>query len=249
MAKTFETSVLKEPRHLLEFERAIWEQGFFRVAGVDEVGRGPLAGPVIAAAVVFDREFLEAEEHGLLAGLTDSKKLSESVRQRFFDMLSNSSHVRAGIGVAETGEIDELNIRRATHLAMARAVRALSPLPDYVLVDGYPVPGFPCPSTAIIRGDSRSLSIAAASVVAKVVRDALMRELDCFYPEYGFARHKGYGSHEHIEALFRYGPSPMHRGSFRPVREAAEIHARSASIVHQEVSSEGGEPPGKRRMG
>ncbi|MCX7590468.1 MAG: ribonuclease HII [Kiritimatiellae bacterium] len=232
--------------HLLEFERAAWAKGFVRVAGVDEVGRGPLAGPVIAAAVIIDREFLEGEEHGLLAGLTDSKELNESSRRRFFDLLTDSPHVQTGIGAAETTEIDRLNILRATHLAMARAVRALSPLPDHVLVDGYPVAGIPCPSTAIVRGDARSLSIAAASVIAKVIRDAFMQEMDRFYPQYGFARHKGYGSREHIRALLQYGPSPVHRGSFRPVREAAEIHARSADLENRESDRDSRPPSGSR---
>jgi ribonuclease HII len=123
-------------------------------------------------------------------------------------------------------EIDRLNIRRATHLAMCRAVAALAAPPDHVLVDGLPVTDLPCPSTAIVGGDAKSLSIAAASVAAKIARDRFMVELDRLYPAYGFARHKGYGTSYHIRALFEYGPSPVHRCSFRPVREAAEIRRR-----------------------
>jgi ribonuclease HII len=141
----------------------------------------------------------------------------------------NSDHVEAGVGVAETSEIDDLNILRATHVAMARAVNALSSVPDHVLVDGLPVRGLPCTSTAIIRGDSKSLSIAAASIVAKVTRDARMKELDRLYPQYGFARHKGYGSKVHIQALLEFGPCPIHRRSFRPVREAADIRSRAGN--------------------
>jgi ribonuclease HII len=212
---------------VLRFEREFWEKGVNRLAGVDEAGRGPLAGPVMAAAVIFEPGFAAAEENGILKGLTDSKKLSESRRDHFFEILMNSAHVEAGVGVAETAEIDDLNILRATHVAMARAVNALPSVPDHVLVDGLPVRGLPCASTAIIRGDSKSLSIAAASIVAKVTRDARMKELDRLYPQYGFARHKGYGSRVHIQALLEFGPCPIHRRSFRPVREAADIRSRA----------------------
>jgi ribonuclease HII len=212
---------------LLEFERQFWDKGFARLAGVDEAGRGPLAGPVVAAAVVFERSFVETEENGLLKGLTDSKKLSASRREFFCDIIKNSTHIISGVGVADVNEIDEINILRATHVAMKRALIALSSPPDHVLVDGLPVAGLPYPSTAIIGGDGKSLSIAAASIVAKVFRDAHMRELDLLYPEYGFARHKGYGSKAHIQALLEYGPCPVHRKTFRPVYEAAEIRARS----------------------
>jgi len=187
----------------------------------------------MAAAVVFDRSFVEAEEHGLLDGLTDSKKLSEKKREAFLDIFVKSGSVEFAIGAAEVEEVDSLNILRATHLAMARALSNLQSLPGHVLVDGLSVKGLPCPSTAIVRGDSKSLSIAAASVVAKVVRDSRMRELHSLYPEYGFARHKGYGSAAHMQALLEHGPSPVHRRSFRPVREAAEIHHRASQRPSQ----------------
>jgi len=204
---------------LLRFERQAWSAGCARVAGVDEAGRGPLAGPVVAAAVIFDPAFLVAQERGELAGLTDSKKLSPAKRDHFFALLANRAELSIGVGRAEVEEIDRLNILRATHLAMARALRALPGLPDHALVDGLPVPGLPCPSTAVVGGDGLSLSIAAASVVAKVTRDRLMQELDGLHPGYGLARHKGYGTPEHLEALRRLGPSPCHRRSFAPVSQ------------------------------
>ncbi len=212
---------------MLQFERQFWNRGVCRLAGIDEAGRGPLAGPVVAAAVIFDPEFAVAEENGILKGLTDSKQLSASRREFFFALIKESPYVKIGIGAADQNEIDKLNILRATHLAMARAVSAMASLPEHALVDGLPVNGLPCPSTAIIAGDAKSLSIAAASIVAKVTRDAGMIESDRTYPQYGFARHKGYGSKAHIQALLEFGPCPLHRRSFRPVREAAGIRSRA----------------------
>jgi len=213
---------------LLRHEQQLWERGIRRIAGVDEAGRGPLAGPVVAAAVVLERAFALREQHGLLAGLTDSKKLSPARREAFHELLLSLSDVHVGIGVAERDEIDGLNIMRATHLAMGRAVQNLAVSPQHVLVDGLSVAGFPCPSTAIVKGDAKSLSIAAASVMAKVARDARMVELDALYPQYGFAKHKGYGSQFHIRALLEHGPCPEHRRSFRPVREADDIRRRGS---------------------
>jgi ribonuclease HII len=204
---------------LLRYERQAWSAGNRRVAGVDEAGRGPLAGPVVAAAVVFPRDFLEAEADRSLSGLTDSKKLSESQRNRFFELLMGFPAVLIGVGEAEVEEIDRINILRATHLAMARALSRIAPPPDHALVDGRPVAGLPCSSTAIVNGDGLSLSIAAASVVAKVTRDRLMVELDREFPQYGFARHKGYGTSEHLAALRKHGPTKHHRKSFEPVSQ------------------------------
>ena len=215
---------------MLRFERQCWRDGNVRVAGLDEAGRGPLAGPVVAAAVVIERCGLETEEHGRWAGLTDSKLLSAARREHYFGLFEELDGVEIGVGVADHTEIDELNILRATHTAMARAVLNLPTLPDHVLVDGLAVKGLPCASTAIVRGDSRSLLIAAASVVAKVVRDRCMCALDRLYPRYGFAGHKGYGSRAHIQALFEHGPCAIHRRTFRPVREAAEIRRRAAEM-------------------
>ena len=204
---------------MLHYERQAWAAGFQNVAGVDEVGRGPLAGPVVAGAVLFDPAFLQAQEKGLLAGLTDSKKLSKSRREHFFTILTENPSVKFGLGQADVAEIDAHNILHATHLAMSRALAQLDSLPDHVLVDGLPVPGLSCPSTAIVGGDGLSFSIAAASIIAKVTRDQIMVELDQQYPRYGFARHKGYGTKDHLEALKRYGPSACHRRSFAPVTQ------------------------------
>ncbi len=211
---------------MLEFEEQLWHQGLRWIAGVDEVGRGPLAGPVVAAAVVLAPDFARREVDGLLCGLTDSKALPATARERFWGILTRSPHVEWAIGMADVAEIDALNITQATRVAMIRALRALRILPEYVLVDGLPIQGLPVPSTALVRGDSRSLSVAAASVVAKVTRDRLMRDLDRADGRYGFARNKGYGTSSHLQALLEYGPSPAHRHSFRPVQEAAAIRAR-----------------------
>lgn len=212
---------------MLQIERKFWALGWRRLAGVDEAGRGPLAGPVVAAAVILGRDVAESQEFGLLKGLTDSKQLSPALRETFLNRLQNLPRVEIGIGVADEKEIDAMNILRATHAAMARAIRDLSSLPDYIIVDGLAVPGLPCPSTAIVQGDAQSLSIAAASVAAKVVRDKRMVELDRLYPQYGFAQHKGYGTAAHVQALLEYGPCPIHRRSFRPVRDAEQLRARA----------------------
>ena len=204
---------------MLRHEQEAWAQGARRIAGVDEAGRGPLAGPVVAAAVVFQRDFLEAEAGGALRGLTDSKKLPARRREFFHALLTASPEVDVGIGSASVGEIDSLNILRATHLAMARAIGELARPPDLALVDGLPVKGLSVPHRAIVGGDAASLSIAAASVVAKVTRDRWLTELAAQYPAYGFERHKGYGTRAHLEALRRYGPCPAHRRSFAPVAQ------------------------------
>lgn len=212
--------------NLLELECAYWSRGLSRLGGVDEAGRGPLAGPVVAACVVIPQAEAEREYAGSLAGLTDSKQLTAAHREEFFEVLHRVDGVEIGVGVAESGEIDRDNILRATHAAMARAVLALPSPPEHLLVDGLPVPGLPVESTAFVGGDGRSLLIAAASVVAKVTRDRLMDLLDARFPGYGFARHKGYGTKTHLQALFELGPCPEHRRSFRPVRESEAIRAR-----------------------
>jgi len=208
---------------LLEYERKYWTGGTVRLAGVDEAGRGPLAGPVVAAAVVFDPGFAEVEEHRRLEGLTDSKQLTPRRRRYFHDLLCECSEVQVGVGLSDVAEIDSLNILQATHLAMRRALESLPEMPAFALVDGLPARGLPLPADAIVHGDALSLSIAAASVIAKVARDRIMTDFDAVYPEYGFASHKGYGSPAHIQALLEHGPCPIHRRSFRPVREAIEI--------------------------
>ena len=193
-------------------EEALRRAGHQGIAGVDDAGRGPLAGPVVAAAVIFQ----SPEAPGCL---DDSKKLSGVKREKLFEMLIAARNVRIGVGMAGVEEIDTLNILRATERAMQRAVAALDPSPDHLLVDGLPVRGLTIRSTAVVGGDGQSLSIAAASVVAKVTRDRIMIELDARYPEYGFARHKGYGTREHLEALRVHGPCPWHRRSFAPVSQ------------------------------
>jgi ribonuclease HII len=204
---------------LLHHEQAAWHSGAVSVAGVDEAGRGPLAGPVVSSAVVFEKSFLEAEADQSLSGLTDSKKLSAKRREFFYALLTECPHAQIGIGRASVEEIDSINILRATHLAMRRALEALPVRPDLALVDGLPVKGLPVPHQAIVRGDAASLSIAAASVIAKVTRDRLMVEMAATYPGYGFERHKGYGTQIHMDALQQLGPCPIHRKSFAPVAQ------------------------------
>ena len=181
------------------------------IAGVDEAGRGPLAGPVVAAAVVLSPA-------RIIHGLADSKRLSARRRESLYaEILTDAASY--GIGVASVEEIDALNILQATLLAMQRAVWALSPAPLEVLVDGLHTPVLACRARAIVRGDSSEPAIMAASIVAKVTRDALMDELDARYPVFGFCRHRGYGTVAHLAALRAHGPCPAHRHSFRPVRE------------------------------
>jgi ribonuclease HII len=176
------------------------------VAGLDEVGRGALCGPVFAAAVVLGEGFPTA-------GLDDSKRLTALQRERLAERVRERARGLA-LGRAEAAEIDRFDILRATHLALRRAVAALPFKPDLLLVDGLPVSGLPAPQRAIVKGDARSVSIAAASILAKVERDALMQELDRRHPGYGLAGNKGYGSADHLDALRRLGPSPEHRRSF-----------------------------------
>jgi ribonuclease HII len=193
-------------------ERALQKRGIILIAGIDEAGRGPLAGPVVAAAVVF----LELRRFN---GLNDSKKLTPEFRTTLFERITCASHIRWAVSVQDVATIDSINILRATHKAMREALIGLSSPPDHVLVDGLPVRDFPAPHTAIVGGDGRSLSIAAASVIAKVTRDRIMDEMDAIYPQYGFRRHKGYATPEHLVALREHGPCPLHRFSFSPVAQ------------------------------
>ncbi|MGN0837309.1 MAG: ribonuclease HII [Akkermansia sp.] len=193
-------------------ERAARAAGYASVCGIDEAGRGPLAGPVVAAAVVLPPGLA-------LPGLNDSKKLTARRREALYTQLREDARVLIGVGMAEAAEIDRLNILRATHEAMARAVAALPAMPDFCLIDGLPVPHFPLPHRALVKGDARCLSIAAASIVAKVTRDRLMLALAQQYPGYGFEKHAGYGTAAHLAALRRLGPCPEHRRSFAPVAQ------------------------------
>jgi ribonuclease HII len=193
-------------------ETLLWRVGIRHVAGVDEVGMGPLAGPVVAAAVVFP-------PGTRLDGVADSKVLRASVREELAVEIRRRA-VSVGIGVVEPGEIDRLNIYWAGLRACRLAVEALAVVPGFVLVDGREIPELPMPQSAYPKGDSFVCSIAAASIVAKVHRDGLMRELDRRYPGYGFARHMGYSTAAHFAAIREHGPSPVHRRSFAPVRAA-----------------------------
>ena len=197
----------------LRYERELRATGVRVVAGIDEAGRGPLAGPVVAAAVVLPDDF----QHAVL---NDSKQLSATVRDRLYtELTAEGSGVAWAVGILESEEIDRLNILRATHQAMRRAVAALAVVPEHVLIDGLPVRPFPIPQTALVGGDALSLSIAAASIIAKVTRDRIMVEMDTVYPGYNFSQHKGYGTAEHLAKLQLHGPCPIHRRSFSPVAQ------------------------------
>lgn len=189
-----------------EFERACFARGFSLVCGVDEAGRGPLAGPVCAAAVILPPEVD-------IPGLDDSKKLSDKKRRELFPIIQEKA-IAYGIGYADEKEIDDINILQATYLAMERAIAQLSVKPDFALIDGNRSKDFGIPLETVVHGDSRSASIAAASILAKVSRDDRMLEMAEVYPEYGFEIHKGYGTKAHYEALSNYGACPIHRMSF-----------------------------------
>jgi len=210
---------------LLGFERACWDEGASRVAGVDEAGVGPLAGPLAAAAVILPPRI---DLPTILPGLDDSKRLSPARRQLLADRI-RASALAWSVVFVEVAEIDQLNIYQAGLLAMRRAVDSLTPLPDRLLVDARTLPSCPIPQEALIRGDARSASIAAASILAKTARDQRMKELDTPYPGYGLALHQGYPTAAHVEAIQRLGPLPIHRRSFRPVRQILELASSAES--------------------
>ncbi len=189
-----------------EIEEKYTAEGYSVICGIDEAGRGPLSGNVVAAAVILPRDVD-------IPGLNDSKKLTEKKREKLFPVIMEKA-IAVGVGMATPEEIDRLNILNADMLAMRRAVEALDVSPDLALVDGNIARDFPLPAIPVIKGDALSLSIAAASVIAKVTRDRMCLEDDAAYPVYGFGKHKGYGTKEHMEALRTYGPSPIHRRSF-----------------------------------
>lgn len=188
------------------YEEAYADEGYANICGVDEAGRGPLMGPVCAAAVILPRGLV-------IEGLNDSKKLSEKKREALFTVITGNA-VAYGIGFASAEEIDEINILNASMLAMERAIEALSVKADFALIDGNCKRNIKIPAETVVGGDAKVPSIAAASVLAKVSRDRLCYELDKEYPQYGFAKHKGYGTSEHMETLRRYGPCPAHRKTF-----------------------------------
>jgi ribonuclease HII len=198
-------------------ERELFAAGLTRLAGVDEAGRGPLAGPVVAAAVIFPEAWFAAGIPSELKELNDSKQLTEAQRERFFGLLTQHPEIRHAIAVVGAEVIDAINILQATHRAMNEALRPLRP--QHALVDGLRVKSLTVPQTPLVKGDARSYSIAAASVLAKVTRDRLMVTADANWPGYGFAKHKGYGTPEHLAALAAQGPCPIHRRSFAPLKQ------------------------------
>ena len=192
---------------MLALEQSLWDRGFSSVAGVDEAGRGALAGPVVAAAVILPRSFM------LIRGLNDSKRLSPAERDRLYTVISSAA-TGIGVGSASPDEIDRENIRRANLRAMCQAIENLPQPPGHLLIDGIDEIDWSGPQTTVVAGDAKSVSVAAASIIAKVTRDRIMQDYDRAYPEYGFTRHKGYGTAEHIAAIHRHGRCPIHRRSF-----------------------------------
>lgn len=200
----------------LQFEHLIWQTGVKVIVGIDEVGRGPLAGPVVAAAAVF-----EPETH--IEGVTDSKKLSAKKRELYYEQIIETCKAYA-LGVVDNEEIDRINIRQATFKAMRKAIGSLGITPEYLLVDGEEMPGKIYPQEALVKGDLRSFTIASASIIAKVTRDRMMLDYHEQFPQYGFDSHKGYGTAAHIAAIKAHGPTPIHRRSF-----LTRIYPESAS--------------------
>ena len=208
----------------LKFERLLWQQGLTHVAGVDEAGRGPLAGPVVAAAVIFPEEFF-------LAGVDDSKKLSHDRREQLYPQILANCH-SYGVGIVSVAEIDQINIYQAAMLAMRQALDQLSPAAQHVLVDGRRNPKIDLPQTSIIKGDALSFTIGAASIIAKVTRDRLMLDYHRAFPQYGFDQHKGYATRSHLTALQQHGPCEIHRRSFRPKALQQHSAERRAHSIH-----------------
>ncbi|MBY0598340.1 ribonuclease HII [Bacillus bingmayongensis] len=203
----------KEREQFLEmsrYEQALRGQGLLYIAGIDEVGRGPLAGPVVTAAVVLPKDFY-------IPGLNDSKKLSEAKRERFYDEIKEKA-VAIGVGIVSPQVIDEINIYQATKRAMLDAIANLSCTPEHLLIDAMKLPT-QIPQTSIIKGDAKSISISAASIIAKVTRDRMMKELGKEHPEYGFEQHMGYGTKRHLQAIETYGVLEEHRKTFAPIKD------------------------------
>ncbi|MEC3886101.1 ribonuclease HII [Halobacillus sp. HZG1] len=195
---------------MMVFEEDLFQRGFTQIAGIDEAGRGPIAGPVVAGAVILPRDYY-------LEGLNDSKKLSLKNREAYFERIKADADW--GVGIVTNEEIDQINIYQASKLAMKRAVEDLSGHPEHLLIDAMELDAISSPQTKLIKGDERSVSIAAASVIAKVTRDRMMAEIDERYPMYEFRNNQGYGTKPHVEALKSHGPSPVHRKTFAPVKD------------------------------
>lgn len=202
---------MKESANNREYEEELEKKGIKYIAGVDEVGRGPLVGPVVTACVILPTGYT-------LDGLTDSKKLSQKKREMYFDIIMKDA-LSVSIGIKSEQVIDEVNIYEATKLAMYEAINASKIKPEHVLIDAMKLETLDIPSTSIIKGDLKSITISAASVIAKVTRDRMLVELDKKYPEYGFAKNAGYGTKQHIEAIEKYGIIPEHRKTFKPVSD------------------------------
>lgn len=203
-------------QNLCKYEEAIYRQGIRFIAGIDEAGRGPLAGPVVAAAVILPRDFR-------LPGVDDSKKLKPQVREALAVEIKRTA-LAWSISMVFPPYLDEINIYQATRLAMCQAVRSLALKPDHLIIDAVKLPELGIGQTPLIKGDALSISVASASILAKVERDRVMDSLEYLYPGYGFAKHKGYATREHIESLMTLGPSPVHRRSFEPVRSLLEAN-------------------------
>src|SRR2546428_4650076 len=217
------------------YEKKLRATGVIRIAGIDEAGSGALAGPVVAAATVLPEKFRHRK-------LNDSKQLAPELRETIYDQLVSNAEIPWDVGIVDHIEIDRINILRATHQAMRIALAALTVPPEHVLIDGLPVIPFPLPQTAIIDGDCISLSIAAASVIAKVTRDRMMRDFCAQFPQYSFSQHKGYGTELHLLKLHEFGPCPIHRRSFEPVaqpllalEELAKISSSPARRARREI--------------
>lgn len=193
-------------KHMLEIEDSLYQKGYKLVCGVDEAGRGPLCGPVVAAAVILNKD-------DMIEGVNDSKKLSEKKREELYDVIMEKA-VAVGIGMSDVAVIEKVNILNATKLAMKQAIKNLKIKPDFVLIDGNQMIDIDIDGKTVVSGDAKSESIAAASIIAKVTRDRIMRQWDEIYPQYGFAKHKGYGTAAHIQAIKEYGICPLHRLSF-----------------------------------
>lgn len=210
MSNQLDGDELKRIQDMLKYEQLHWQEGRKVVAGIDEAGRGPLAGPVVAAAVVYD-------QNPMIPLINDSKKLTPELRNELFDMITAKARCYA-IGIADVSEIDRINIYQAAMLAMRRAVEGLELAPEHLLVDGRGIPDCGAPCTTIVSGDSLSYSIASASILAKVTRDRIMCEYDKEYPQYRFSEHKGYCTPAHLDAIEKYGYCAIHRRSFHPKR-------------------------------
>jgi len=214
--KTLKVSLLIEGSvcmevDMLEYEKRLYESGYDLICGTDEAGRGPLVGPVVAGAVILPKNYV-------LEGLTDSKKLSEKKREQYFEIIKRDA-IAYGIGIVDAKTIDEINIYAASRLAMQKAIENMMVKPDYVITDAMPIPNYFCEVLPITKGDAKSITIAAASVLAKVTRDHILYKMDEKYPQYELRKHKGYPTKRHLELLRLYGPTPDYRFTYRPVRD------------------------------